>query len=128
MPNLDDHMDDLFRAAADNYRLKDDDSQWDKISAVLNNKPITSAAPHPQNNKGRNTYLFLLFLLCLLVTGGVLLLPYNKKAPTTHISIQSDLAYPPSIVLQPTINEKTADHYPINTTNNRNKKSDKNRL
>jgi len=48
MPDLDNHMDDLFRKAADNYRPAAGKSDWDKISPLIN---TTEATVLPQNKK-----------------------------------------------------------------------------
>lgn len=71
MPDLDNHMDDLFRKAADNYRPAAGKSDWDKITPLIN---TTEATVLPQNKK---SYIVkkiapLLLLLFLAATGYIL--------------------------------------------------------
>ena len=71
MPDLDNHMDDLFRKAADNYRPAAGKSDWDKISPLIN---TTEATVLPQNKKSNIVKKIapLLLLLFLAATGYIL--------------------------------------------------------
>jgi hypothetical protein len=66
MHDADKNIDDLFRNAAENYQLKDNESDWDKISAGV------SAYVPPANGygniNGKNLVWLLLLLTVLLVT------------------------------------------------------------
>ena len=96
MKQSEDHMDELFRKAGENYPLRTDGADWDKVMARLQNGP-ESAAPVPpvvsaSGRRGRKAWLLLLLLL--LIPAGWLLTRYygNKSAPaqvsgtTTQVS------------------------------------------
>ena len=68
MPDLDNHMDDLFRKAADNYRPAEGESDWDKIAPLLNKKGAALLPPNKNSNIIKNSATLLLLLL-LVATG-----------------------------------------------------------
>lgn len=71
MHNQDNHMEELFRRAAENYLLKTGESNWDDISPLLGGN--TQVAGLAGNKKGAGKNLNrILPLLLLLLTGGAL--------------------------------------------------------
>ena len=74
MQHVDDHMDDLFRKAAENYQLKNG-SNWDKIAPYLaSSETSTAAAVIPK--KSNKPWLILAVLLFL---SPLLLITFNKE-------------------------------------------------
>jgi len=90
MPNRDEHMDDLFRAAAENYRLKEGESQWDRISTALSEKPAMVESIQPRRDQKTNRFLLLLLLLLSFGTGMYIFLHRNTTT-ITHVSIQAQV-------------------------------------
>ncbi len=88
MPDLDNHMDDLFRKAADNYRPAAGESDWDKISPLINKRGVEIL---PQNKK---SYIVkksapLLLLLFLAATGFILINFINTKSTNAILASNS---------------------------------------
>lgn len=69
MQDIEHNMDELFRKAADNYPLRVDDPQWDKVAAVVPSKPV---ARQPRKNALRVAAGLLLLLLFLFLADGIL--------------------------------------------------------
>lgn len=63
MPNVDEHMDDLFRKAADNYPLKTTGSRWDAVQAGLSEASEETAVGTAVRNRKRKYWWLFLFLL-----------------------------------------------------------------
>ncbi len=77
MQHVDDHMDDLFRKAAENYQLKNGNN-WDKIAPYLTSSATpTAAAVIPKKNN--RPWLILTILLLL---SPLLLITFNKEKST----------------------------------------------
>ncbi len=68
MPDLDNHMDDLFRKAADNYRPAAGESDWEKITPLINKGEAKLFSQH-KNSKKIKRSMVLLLLLFLTATG-----------------------------------------------------------
>jgi hypothetical protein len=69
MQHLDHDMDDLFRKAGEDYPLRTDEDDWDKISAKLEFTPVELII---LKKKPYKDYLFLLFaLLLFMILGGL---------------------------------------------------------
>jgi len=81
MSDIDNHMDDLFRRAADNYPLKTTPGNWDDLVPVVG--AGTPAAAEPKSKRK-----MLLLLLAFLITGGTigLLLFNNTQSDKTNIT------------------------------------------
>ena len=71
MQNVDNHMDDLFRKAADNYPLKTSNGDWETLQSLLENEP---ANVWIKVSKRKPFFLFvsIVFLLIGVMTFGVL--------------------------------------------------------
>jgi hypothetical protein len=69
MQDIEHNMEELFRKAADNYPLRVDDPQWDKVAAVVTSKPV---ARPPRKNALRVAAGLLLLLLFLFLADGIL--------------------------------------------------------
>jgi Outer membrane protein beta-barrel domain len=76
MQHVDQHMDDLFRNAAENYQLKAGHN-WDKIAPYLTGSATPPAAAVTPKNK-----LPWLILALLLLLSPLLLITLNKEKPT----------------------------------------------
>jgi hypothetical protein len=68
MHELDNEMDDLFRQAAENYKLKAGDGDWEKVYATLRDKPAQSSLNN-DDRKFISSGLILLLFLVTLTTG-----------------------------------------------------------
>ncbi|MBK8610770.1 MAG: PorT family protein [Chitinophagaceae bacterium] len=83
MPNVDDHMDELFKKAAENYPLKTRPGNFDDLLPFVGSEPGTAAAPVTKTNGKRK---FALLLLAFLITGGsigtYLVVDNNNSKPT----------------------------------------------
>lgn len=66
MPDLDDHMDELFQKAAANYPLKTKPGNFDDLLPFVAGETASTTAPAAKKGKRRLTLLLLAFL----VTGG----------------------------------------------------------
>lgn len=89
MKQSEDHMDELFRKAGENYPLRTDGADWDRVMARLQNGP-ESAAPVPpvasaSGRRGRKAWLLLLLLL-LIPAGWLLTRYYGGKSGSTQVS------------------------------------------
>jgi hypothetical protein len=62
MPFQDNHMDELFQRAAENFPLKDPDDHWNSIQIRLNNPDTT---PVKDNSLSKGILFALLSILCL---------------------------------------------------------------
>ncbi len=88
MQDVNNDMDDLFKRAADDYPLKTDGADWDKVLAGLNNvdAPATVTINRKSNNKKRALWLLLLLSLSSLY---LLLHNASETKNTSSIAIQS---------------------------------------
>ena len=71
MNNVDNHMDDLFRKAADNYPLNTTNGNWDNLQSLLNNQQ----SDNNLNFRNRKPFFFFIafaFILIGLITSTVL--------------------------------------------------------
>ncbi|MGE5107672.1 MAG: hypothetical protein ACM3H8_09015 [Sphingobacteriales bacterium] len=80
----DNHMDDLFRLAAENYPLKTGEGKWSDIAPLLIAASALSANDNKENNKSNNKgkYLLLMFLMAGYVSAVFILNP-NKDTKVT---------------------------------------------
>lgn len=111
MPNLDDHIDDLFRTAAENYGLKEGESQWDSIRTALSEKPVVANAVPTRRDLKTNRFLLLLLLLFFVASGAYLL--HKDRSPVTHISIQAQVEYPRQGKTAETTQEQAGSNQPL---------------
>jgi hypothetical protein len=80
MQHVDEHMDDLFRNAAEHYQLKEGNN-WDKIAPYLTSSATpTAAAVVPKNNNRP-----WLILVALLLLSPLMLITFNKEKPTPQL-------------------------------------------
>ena len=87
MQNQDNHMDELFRKAAEHYPLKTGDSNWDDIAPALTGNPFATPVAGKQTPANKN-FKRLLPLLFLLIAGGATTMFFlnNKKEKPTYSS------------------------------------------
>ena len=71
MNNVDNHMDDLFRKAADNYPLNTTNGNWDNLQSLLNNQQSDNTLNFP-NRKPFFFFIAFAFILIGLITSTVL--------------------------------------------------------
>jgi hypothetical protein len=84
MQDVDEHMDELFRKAADNYMLKEGESNWDEISGQLESSIVSPVVPVTKTY-GTRKYLITGALLLLCFAAGILFnehLSVDKVLPT----------------------------------------------
>jgi hypothetical protein len=88
MPDLDNHMDDLFRRAADNYPLKTTPGNWDDLVPVVGAGIPVAAESKSKAAESKSKRKMLLLLLAFLITGGTvgLLMFNNAQADKTNIT------------------------------------------
>ena len=65
MPNMNDHIDDLFKKAADGYPLKTPVGDWGKIELLLKNTDVTEIKPVANTNKAK---ILLVLALCMFTS------------------------------------------------------------
>ncbi len=92
MQDLNNDMDDLFRQAAENYPLRTDGKDWDKVLQNLQRNDIPLPASIEDNKKRKYRALWLLLLLPLAL---LYIVSYNhseisKKAAVTEKQIQQN--------------------------------------
>src|SRR4051812_25038507 len=78
MLNLNDDMDDLIRHAAENYPLKIEGKDWDKVLGAM------SSATQVQPTNGKKYWWLLLLLLPLLLAIPFMNKNNNTQKPITH--------------------------------------------
>ena len=120
MQNQDNHMDDLFRRAAEGYPLKTSESNWDDIAPLLTGNSFTTAVA---GKTSANKYVKrLLPLLLLLIAGGASTLFFlnNKKEKSNYdsgkITQEEKLVSEENTAAVSTIQNKRVKevNYPIN--------------
>ncbi len=79
MQYLENDMDELFRKAADNYPLKTDASDWDKIAPALAKTRVSAISRHATKRK----YAYLFLLGFVLLTSASLVLFFNPRSNLT---------------------------------------------
>lgn len=82
MPNLDNHMDELFQKAAENYPLKTEPGNFDDLMPFIAGETATTVNPA---TKGKRKTVLL--LLAFLITGGTIgtyLINSNSSNKTTN--------------------------------------------
>jgi hypothetical protein len=89
MKQSEDHMDDLFRKAGENYPLKTDGADWDKVMARLQNGPETAPVLAREGEDKRASRKLLWLLLLLLLPVGWLLSRYERGSFTKPSSGQT---------------------------------------
>lgn len=82
MQDLDNHMDDLFRRAAEEYRPAPGESQWKNIAADMAKHP--NEVVHKQGNKKRNNLSILLISLFLIAGSVVQFTNFKNPGQDTH--------------------------------------------
>lgn len=111
MQYLENDMDELFRKAADNYPLRTETSDWDKIAMGLDKVP-----PGQLTSPGsKRKYAVLLLLGIVFISGGVLWLrPHQVSSQAdTRISVAESKKERPERKNSPVGN---TDHEIVNTT------------
>ena len=81
MQDLDNHTDDLFRNAAENYLPSPGESDWYKIARILAEKDPVFIAPKKYNIRFKITAALLLLLL---LAGGRIIFNYFSTANTNN--------------------------------------------
>jgi hypothetical protein len=113
MQELDNNIDELIRKAAENYGLKDGESQWDAIGAQLPKIPIASPVT-AEKKRSKRSSLLLLLLIPLFISGGFI---------ATNLWVKNDLALqrnqqketnPPTTINQPKKNNENVVVQPLN--------------
>ncbi|QEC68892.1 porin family protein [Panacibacter ginsenosidivorans] len=94
MQDVGEHMDELFRKAADNYMLKEGESNWNKIAGQLEPSVVAPVVPETKNKRtGKHIITANLLLLCF--ASGILfnkyalinkVIPVNTKHQTNNTS------------------------------------------
>ena len=69
MPNIDDHMDDLLRRAADNYPLKTDTGNFEDLLPFVAGQAAVTVAGKASTGKRKS---WVLLLACLIIGGSTL--------------------------------------------------------
>lgn len=87
MQSQNDDMDDLFRKAAENYPLKTNNADWDKVLERLNAPDAPLPEPVAKKNDGYKRLLWLLLLIPLAF--GVKLITDNSTKHATQQLTQS---------------------------------------
>src|SRR5258705_6536578 len=77
MQDVGEHIDELFRKAADDYMLKEGESNWNEIAGQLESS-VVATAPVPKNNKTRK-YIITGSLLLLCFAAGICFNQYISK-------------------------------------------------
>ncbi len=78
MPNLDDHMDELFQKAAKNYPLKASPGNFDDLIPFFAGKTASTIAPVGTKGKRKTLLLLLVFLITAGTTGTFLITTKDK--------------------------------------------------
>lgn len=91
MPNLDNHMDELFQKAAENYPLKTGPGNFDDLMPFIAGE--TAATVNPATKGKRKTSLLLLAFLITAATIGTYLLKTNSsnKTATAKVPVRDKL-------------------------------------
>jgi hypothetical protein len=84
MPNNDNHIDDLFRRASENYPLKTSEGNWDDVAAALSDKPALKTTAG-NTSTGRRYLKTLIPVLILLMTGGAITMYMINREDTVKI-------------------------------------------
>lgn len=88
MQDVGEHMDDLFRKAADNYMLKDGESNWNEIAGQLESS-LVSPVPALNKNNPAGKYLVTAALLLLCFLAGIMFNRYaSKDKATSSVNMQ----------------------------------------
>ncbi len=85
MQSLNDDMDDLFRKAAENYPLKTNNADWDKVLGRLNAPDAPLPEPVAKKNDGYKKLLWLLLLIPLAL-GVKLVTDSSSKHATQQLN------------------------------------------
>src|SRR5258706_282104 len=83
MQDVGEHMDELFRKAADDYMLKEGESNWNEIAGQLESS-VAPAVPDRKNNKTRK-YIITGSLLLLCFAAGIRFNQYMSKDDTSLV-------------------------------------------
>lgn len=108
MKQSEDHMDDLFRKAGENYPLRTDGADWDKVMARLQTGPESAPVAAREGERQRASRKLWWLLLLLFLPAGWLFSRYEtgrgaftKAAGTTASSTTVPSATVPSTVTVP---------------------------
>jgi Outer membrane protein beta-barrel domain len=80
MPDLDNHMDELFQKAAENYPLKTNAGNFDDLVPFIAAETTTAAKPELLKGKRKTALLLLAFLVSGILIGTYLVSSNNKTA------------------------------------------------
>jgi hypothetical protein len=91
MQDIDNHMDDLFRKAVDNYTLQSGESNWDNIVSQISDAPasIPVEINHKKNNTTNGGIILLVLLLIPLSTA--MFSWYTDRGTPKHAGNTADL-------------------------------------
>lgn len=86
MPDIDDHMDELFKKAAENYPLKTNAGNFDDLMPFITRETATTAKPIALTGKRKTTLLWLVLLLTGATIGTYLINnTYNNKTANDKV-------------------------------------------
>lgn len=83
MPDINEHMDELFKKAGEHYPLKTSSADFDKVLAALAGDTVPLAAAKPT---GRKRYLLLLLIGFMLGAGTIGIYFYSNNLPGNTVS------------------------------------------
>lgn len=88
MPNLDNHMDELFQKAAENYPLKTGQGNFDDLMPFIAGETASTATAIPSKGKRKTAILLLAFLV---ITGTISTYLINNNNKNKALSEKADL-------------------------------------
>ena len=115
MQYLNDNMDELFRSAAEHYRLKLKEDDWDAIADKI---AATNVITPVIDRKGRkkNNYKLVILALVFLITSGTILsliLSDSYKNPVHNITSSRGITTNPFNNVIPSANQKTNNNVSV---------------
>lgn len=85
MPNLDNHMDELFQKAAENYPLKTNIGNFDDLAPfIVGETATTTVKPALSKGKRKTALLLLAFLITVFTIGTTFLITNNIGSKTVN--------------------------------------------
>ena len=85
MPNLDNHMDELFQKAAENYPLKTNIGNFDDLTPFIGGETATATVkPAVSKGKRKTALLLLAFLITVFTIGTTFLITNNIGSKTVN--------------------------------------------
>ena len=91
MPDIDNHMDELFQKAAENYPLKTTQGNFDDLMPFIAGKTVATAKTVNTKRKHKTALLLLAFLITGATIGTYLINSSNNKTKITNVPVQDIL-------------------------------------